>query len=240
MYTGFLNLLKWNDAQMKQKILIAEDEADIRNILKLYLESEGLEVVQAQDGEQALRMAQQEMPDLILLDVMMPNMDGFAVTQALRQYSQVPILILSARSQDADKILGLNLGADDYIAKPFNALEVVARVKAHLRRSQQGAASVINVNGLSLNAETCTVTKEGTLLALTPTEYKLLSVFMRSPGRIFTKVQLSEAVNGEYFESDENTIMVHISKLRDKIEDNPRKPARLVTIRGLGYRFEKT
>lgn len=225
---------------MKQKILIAEDEADIRNILKLYLESEGLEVVQAQDGEQALRMAQQEMPDLILLDVMMPNMDGFAVAQALRQYSQVPILILSARSQDADKILGLNLGADDYIAKPFNALEVVARVKAHLRRSQQGAASVINVNGLSLNAETCTVTKEGTLLALTPTEYKLLSVFMRSPGRIFTKVQLSEAVNGEYFESDENTIMVHISKLRDKIEDNPRKPARLVTIRGLGYRFEKT
>ena len=225
---------------MKQKILIAEDEADIRNILKLYLESEGLEVVQAQDGEQALRMAQQEMPDLILLDVMMPNMDGFAVTQALRQYSQVPILILSARSQDTDKILGLNLGADDYIAKPFNALEVVARVKAHLRRSQQGAAFVINVNGLSLNAETCTVTKEGTLLALTPTEYKLLSVFMRSPGRIFIKVQLSEAVNGEYFESDENTIMVHISKLRDKIEDNPRKPARLVTIRGLGYRFEKT
>lgn len=225
---------------MKQKILIAEDEADIRNILKLYLESEGLEVVQAQDGEQALRMAQQEMPDLVLLDIMMPKTDGFAVTQALRQYSQVPILILSARSQDTDKILGLNLGADDYIAKPFNALEVVARVKAHLRRSQQGAASVINVNGLSLNAETCTVTKEGTLLALTPTEYKLLSVFMRSPGRIFTKVQLSEAVNGEYFESDENTIMVHISKLRDKIEDNPRKPARLVTIRGLGYRFEKT
>ncbi len=225
---------------MKQRILIAEDEADIRNILKLYLESEGFEVVQAQDGDQALRMAQREMPDLILLDVMMPNMDGFAVTQALRQYSQVPILILSARSQDADKILGLNLGADDYIAKPFNALEVVARVKAHLRRGQQGAASVISINGLSLNAETCTVTKEGTLLALTPTEYKLLSVFMRSPGRIFTKVQLSEAINGEYFESDENTIMVHISKLRDKIEDNPRKPAKLVTIRGLGYRFEKT
>ena len=225
---------------MKQRILIAEDEADIRNILKLYLEIEGFEVVQAQDGDQALRMAQQEMPDLILLDVMMPNMDGFAVTQALRQYSQVPILILSARSQDADKILGLNLGADDYIAKPFNALEVVARVRAHLRRGQQTVSPVINLNGLTLNSETCTVTKDGTLLSLTPTEYKLLSVFMRSPGRIFTKVQLSEAINGEYFESDENTIMVHISKLRDKIEDNPRKPARLVTIRGLGYRFEKT
>ena len=219
---------------MKQRILIAEDEADIRNILKLYLESEGFEVVQAQDGEQALRMAQQEMPDLILLDVMIPKTDGFAVTQALRQYSQVPILILSARSQDADKILGLNLGADDYIAKPFNALEVVARVKAHLRRGQQTVSPVINLNGLTLNSETCTVTKDGTLLSLTPTEYKLLSVFMRSPGRIFTKVQLSEAINGEYFESDENTIMVHISKLRDKIEDNPRKTARLVTIRGLG------
>ena len=216
---------------MKQRILIAEDEADIRNILKLYLESEGFEVVQAQDGEQALRMAQQEMPDLILLDVMIPKTDGFAVTQALRQYSQVPILILSARSQDPDKILGLNLGADDYIAKPFNALEVVARVKAHLRRGQQTVSPVINLNGLTLNSETCTVTKDGTLLSLTPTEYKLLSVFMRSPGRIFTKVQLSEAINGEYFESDENTIMVHISKLRDKIEDNPRKPARLVTIR---------
>ena len=240
MHIAFRNLPKWNDEQLKQRILIAEDEADIRNILKLYLESEGFEVVQAQDGEQALRMAQQEMPDLILLDVMMPNMDGFAVTQALRQYSQVPILILSARSQDADKILGLNLGADDYIAKPFNALEVVARVKAHLRRGQQTVSPVINLNGLTLNSETCTVTKDGTLLSLTPTEYKLLSVFMRSPGRIFTKVQLSEAINGEYFESDENTIMVHISKLRDKIEDNPRKPARLVTIRGLGYRFEKT
>ena len=240
MHIAFRNLPKWNDEQMKQRILIAEDEADIRNILKLYLESEGFEVVQAQDGEQALRMAQQEMPDLILLDVMIPKTDGFAVTQALRQYSQVPILILSARSQDADKILGLNLGADDYIAKPFNALEVVARVKAHLRRGQQTVSPVINLNGLTLNSETCTVTKDGTLLSLTPTEYKLLSVFMRSPGRIFTKVQLSEAINGEYFESDENTIMVHISKLRDKIEDNPRKPARLVTIRGLGYRFEKT
>ena len=240
MHIAFRNLPKWNDEQLKQRILIAEDEADIRNILKLYLESEGFEVVQAQDGEQALRMAQQEMPDLILLDVMIPKTDGFAVTQALRQYSQVPILILSARSQDADKILGLNLGADDYIAKPFNALEVVARVKAHLRRGQQTVSPVINLNGLTLNSETCTVTKDGTLLSLTPTEYKLLSVFMRSPGRIFTKVQLSEAINGEYFESDENTIMVHISKLRDKIEDNPRKPARLVTIRGLGYRFEKT
>ena len=140
---------------------------------------------------------------------------------------------------DTDKILGLNLGADDYIAKPFNALEVVARVKAQLRRSQRVPPSCISINGLTLNTETCVVTKNDEPVLLTPTEYKMLSLLMRSPGRIFTKVQLSEAVNGVYFESDENTIMVHISKLREKIEDNPRKPARLVTIRGLGYRFEK-
>ena len=225
---------------MKQTILIAEDEADIRNILRLYLESENYEVLEAADGESAVAAVRSGSPDLVILDIMMPKLDGFAVVRAIRQQSDIPILILSAKGQDNDKILGLNLGADDYIVKPFNALEVVARVKAHLRRGQQGTASVICVNGLSLNAETCTVTKDGTLLTLTPTEYKLLSVFMRSPGRIFTKVQLSEAINGEYFESDENTIMVHISKLRDKIEDNPRKPARLVTIRGLGYRFEKT
>ena len=224
---------------MKQTILIAEDEKDIRNILRLYLESEGFEVIEAADGEEALAAARDQAPDLAILDVMMPRMDGFAVTRALRQRSDLPILILSARGQDNDKILGLNLGADDYIAKPFNALEVVARVKAQLRRSQRMLSAVISLGGLTLNTETCSVTKDGQPLALTPTEYRLLSVMMRSPGRIFTKVQLWEAVNGEYFQSDENTLLVHISKLREKIEDNPRSPARLVTVRGLGYRFEK-
>ena len=224
---------------MKRTILIAEDEADIRNILRLYLEGEGFQVVEAADGEQALDAARKHSPDLAILDVMMPKLDGLAVTRALRQQSDIPILILSAKGQDNDKILGLNLGADDYIVKPFNALEVVARVKAPLRRSDRAFSASIVLNGLSLNTETCSVLKEGEPVFLTPTEYKLLSLFMRSPGRIFTKVQLSQFLNGEYYETDDNTIMVHISKLREKIEDNPHKPARLVTVRGLGYRFEK-
>lgn len=224
---------------MERTILIAEDEADIRNILRLYLESEGYRVVEAADGEQALEAVREQAPDLAILDVMMPKLDGLAVTRALRQRSDIPILILSAKSQDNDKILGLNLGADDYIAKPFNALEVVARVKAQLRRSDRSISAAISLGGLTLNTETCSLLKEDQPISLTPTEYRLLSLFMRSPGRVFTKVQLSQALNGEYYETDDNTIMVHISKLRDKIEDNPRKPARLVTVRGLGYRFEK-
>ena len=224
---------------MKQTILIAEDEADIRNILRLYLESENYEVLEAADGEAAVAAVRQHIPDLVILDVMMPKLDGFSVVRAIRQLSEIPVLILSARNQDNDKILGLNLGADDYISKPFNALEVVARVRAHLRRSDRSHTSGFTVNGITLNPETCTVTRDGEPVLLTPTEYKLLSVLMRSPGRIFTRIQLSEAINGEYYENDDNTIMVHISKLRDKIEDNPRKPSRLVTIRGLGYRFEK-
>lgn len=223
---------------MKQKILIAEDEADIRNILRLYLESEGFQVIEAGDGQEALDAVREARPDLAILDVMMPRLDGLAVTRALRQYSDMPILILSAKSQDNDKILGLNLGADDYISKPFNPLEVVARVKAQLRRREHRFSPVISLGALSLNTETCSLTKGGEPVLLTPTEYRLLSVFMRSPGRIFTKVQLSEAINGQYFENDDNTIMVHISKLRDKIEDDPRHPQRLVTVRGLGYKFE--
>ena len=218
---------------MKQTILIAEDEADIRNILRLYLESENYEVLEAADGESAVAAVRNGSPDLVILDIMMPKLDGFAVVRAIRQQSDIPVLILSARNQDNDKILGLNLGADDYIAKPFNALE------AHLRRSDRSRTAVYSAGGLTLNPETCTVTKDGEPVPLTPTEYKLLSVLMRSPGRIFTRVQLSEAINGEYYENDDNTMMVHISKLREKIEDNPRKPARLVTVRGLGYRFEK-
>lgn len=224
---------------MKQTILIAEDEADIRNILRLYLESENYEVLEAADGESAVAAVRNGSPDLVILDIMMPKLDGFAVVRAIRQQSDIPVLILSARNQDNDKILGLNLGADDYIAKPFNALEIVARVKAYLRRSDRSRTAVYSAGGLTLNPETCTVTKDGEPVLLTPTEYKLLSVLMRSPGRIFTRVQLSEAINGEYYENDDNTMMVHISKLREKIEDNPRKPARLVTVRGLGYRFEK-
>ena len=136
---------------MKQTILIAEDEADIRNILRLYLESENYEVLEAADGESAVAAVRSGSPDLVILDIMMPKLDGFAVGRAIRQQSDIPVLILSARNQDNDKILGLNLGADDYIAKPFNALEIVARVKAHLRRSDRSRTAVYSVGGLTLN-----------------------------------------------------------------------------------------
>ena len=221
------------------RILFAEDERSLSRAVTALLEKNNYSVDPVYDGEEALAYLDAGNYDALILDIMMPKLDGFAVVRAIRQQSDIPVLILSARNQDNDKILGLNLGADDYIAKPFNALEIVARVKAHLRRSDRSRTAVYSAGGLTLNPETCTVTKDGEPVLLTPTEYKLLSVLMRSPGRIFTRVQLSEAINGEYYENDDNTMMVHISKLREKIEDNPRKPARLVTVRGLGYRFEK-
>lgn len=224
---------------MAQRILIAEDDADISNLLALYLKSEGYEVDIYENGALALEGARERMPDLAILDVMMPKMDGYELTSALRELSDLPILILSARDQVNDKILGLNFGADDYIAKPFNPLEIVARVRALLRRSSRMSSSVLTVGDLSLDTSACTLTRDGQTIPLTPTEYRILSVLMRSPGRIFTKVQLYEAVNGAYFESDDNTMMVHISKLRNKIEADPKNPSYIITIKGLGYKFEK-
>ncbi len=223
---------------MGTKILIAEDDGDIRGLLRLYLESEGFEVLEACDGAEALEKAAACAPELAILDVMMPRMNGFELTRALRRQSEIPILILSAKSQDADKILGLNLGADDYVAKPFNPMEVVARVKAQLRRTQREAGSVLSAGALTLDAARCELRRGGELIPLTPTEYKLLSLLMRSPGRVFTKAQLYEGVAGEYFESSDVTMMVHISNLREKLEEDPRKPRHIITIRGLGYKFE--
>ena len=224
---------------MKQTILIAEDDADIRALLKLYLESEGYAVIETEDGAAALAKAREHTPDMAILDVMMPRMNGFELTRALRKRSDIPILILSAKNQDSDKILGLNLGADDYISKPFNPVEIVARVKAQLRRASMAADAEISVRDLTLDTACFTLTKKGRQVFLTPTEYKILAQLMRAPGRIFTKVQLYEGINGEYFESDDNTMMVHISKLREKIEDDPKNPKYILTVRGLGYKIEK-
>ena len=224
---------------MAPLILIAEDDADIRDLLRLYLEGEGFRVLEAEDGNQALELARAHSPDMAILDIMMPGLNGFALTRALRQYSQLPILILSAKSQDNDKILGLNLGADDYIAKPFNPVEIVARVKAQLRRAARSSSDVITVLELSLDTAAFQLTKSGVPIPLTPMEYKILALFMRSPGRIFTKIQLYEGAIGNYFEGDDNTMMVHISKLREKIEDDPRNPRYIITVRGLGYKLEK-
>ncbi len=220
-------------------ILIAEDDGDIRGLLKLYLEGEGFRVLEADNGADALTMAREQTPDMAILDIMMPRMNGFELTRALRKYSDVPILILSAKSQDNDKILGLNLGADDYIAKPFNPVEIVARVKAQLRRAARAGGDTLQVGDLTLNTATFQLTKGDRAILLTPMEYKILALLMRSPGRIFTKIQLYEGAIGAYFEGDDNTMMVHISKLREKIEDDPKNPSRIITVRGLGYKLEK-
>ena len=223
---------------MPKTILIAEDDADIRALLRLYLESEGFAVREAADGKTALDIALRESPDAALLDVMMPGMDGFQLTRALRRTSDIPVLILSAKSQDNDKILGLNLGADDYIAKPFNPMEVVARLKAQLRRAGGGPRTLLTVGDLTLDTAAMQLTQNGCPVPLTPTEYKILAQLMAAPGRIFTKVQLYEGIAGEYFESNDNTMMVHISKLREKIGDDPKNPRYIITIRGLGYKIE--
>lgn len=223
---------------MAKTILIAEDDADIRAVLRLYLESEGFRVVESADGKAALAAALRESPDAAILDVMMPEMNGYELTRALRRTSDIPLLILSAKSEDNDKILGLNLGADDYIAKPFNPMEVVARVKAHLRRAGGSRRESLTVGALTLDTDAMQLYKDGQPVALTPTEYKILAQLMRAPGRIFTKVQLYEGIAGEFFESNDNTMMVHISKLREKIEDDPKNPRYIITIRGLGYKIE--
>ena len=220
-------------------ILIAEDDADIRSLLRLYLEGEGFEVLEAEDGERALELARAHAPDMAILDVMMPKMNGLELTRTLRKSSDIPILILSAKSQDNDKILGLNLGADDYIAKPFNPVEIVARVKAQLRRAARSGGDVLIVGELTLDTASFQLTKRGKPILLTPMEYKILALLMRSPGRIFTKIQLYEGAVGNYFEGDDNTMMVHISKLREKIEDDPKNPRTIITVRGLGYKLEK-
>ncbi|MBQ9907263.1 MAG: response regulator transcription factor [Oscillospiraceae bacterium] len=229
---------------MSETILIAEDDADIQEILKLYLENAGFHVIRAADGNQAFEKICSEHPDLALVDIMMPGMNGYELTKRVRAKSNIPIIIISAMNADSDKILGLDIGADDYITKPFNPLEVVARVKSNLRRfyqldnGQQNGGDLLRVGALSLDPKKFSVTKDGTEIALTPTEFKILMMLMEHPGRVFTKMQIYERINGEYFESDDNTMMVHISKLRDKIGDDSKNPVYLKTIRGLGYKIE--
>jgi DNA-binding response OmpR family regulator len=232
---------------MGKRILIADDEKEIVEILKLYLENEGHEIVETYDGIDALGKLQTNEVDLAVVDIMMPGMDGFNLTKRIREIKNIPVIILSARSEDKDKILGLGLGADDYIIKPFNPLEVVARVNAQLRRfytlnrdpEKETQEDKLCVGPFTLNKRSCTFYKDETEIQLTSTEYKILMMLMEEPGRVFTKVQIYENVRGDYFDGDDNTIMVHISKIREKIEDEPSAPKYLKTIRGIGYRFDK-
>ncbi|AIQ68910.1 response regulator transcription factor [Paenibacillus graminis] len=229
---------------MSQTVLIVDDEREVVDLLKLYIENEGYNVLEAFDGKEALELARKHAIHLIVLDIMMPDCDGLQVVKELRQSLSVPVIFLSARVQDHDKILGLNLGADDYMTKPFNPLEVVARIQAQLRRYQYlhtecaVVSEVLEIGSLMLDKAGCQLHKNGRLITLTSIEYKLLLHFMENPGRVFTKRQLLDRVWQQWF-GDDNTLLVYISKLRDKIEDDPRKPVYLTTIRGLGYRFEK-
>lgn len=228
---------------MNRTILIVEDEDNIRNLLRMHLLKENYNVLTASDGEEALEIFSSNNVHLILLDIMLPKQDGFSVLQRIRNVSRVPIILLTARVEDHDKVLGLGLGADDYVCKPFSIIEIVSRVKAHLRRYTEYATNqsnnIIRNGDLSLDLHSFELKKSDRIIDLLPKELKLLTLFMQNLDKVFTKQQLYESVWGVSYIGDANTIMVHISNLRDKIEDNPKKPRYLKTIRGLGYRLVK-
>ena len=227
-------------------ILVCDDDKEIVEAIEIYLTQEGYQVLKAYDGMQALKMLETETVHLLILDVMMPRLDGIRATLKIRETNSIPIIILSAKSEDADKILGLNIGADDYMTKPFDPLEVVARVNSALRRfyrlngepESKNENHILKVGDLVLDTQTLALKKREEEIFLTPMEYKILALFMKNPGMIFTKVQIYENTCGEYVESDDNTIMVHISNLREKIEENPKNPQYIKTIRGVGYKIE--
>jgi DNA-binding response OmpR family regulator len=228
------------------RILVADDERDIRNLVKISLEENGYSVLAAQDGKEAWGIFTSHDVQLAILDVMMPVMDGFTLLRKMREHSTIPVILLTARTDDVDKVLGLGLGADDYIEKPFSITELVARVGAQLRRSTEYSspkgkpAVCITYRNLSIDKEKCCVYKNGVPLELGAKEYKLLLHFMEHPERVFTKRQLYQAVWEEDYYFDDNTIMVHISRIRNRIEDDPQNPQYLKTIRGIGYKLHYT
>ena len=226
-------------------ILVADDDPDIREILRLYLENAGYRVVEAADGQEALEAIGAQHVDLCLLDIMMPRMDGYQALKHIRQDSPMPVIIISAKGQDPEKILGLDLGADDYLVKPFNPLEAVARVRSNLRRAYDlgtpdaGNASreVLRVRDLELDIAACALTCAGKPVELTPVELRILTLLMEHPGRVFTKQQIYEHAWNEPYVAADNSVMVCMSKLRAKLSDDP--AAYIATIRGLGYRMER-
>jgi DNA-binding response OmpR family regulator len=227
-------------------ILIADDEVDIRNLIKLSLEENGYTVFPAQNGREALDILTAEKIDLAILDVMMPVMDGFNLLRKIREQSTIPVIFLTARTDDMDKILGLGLGADDYISKPFSVAELIARVGAQLRRSNEYLShakknsEIITYADLAIDKEKCCAFKNGEPIELGAKEYKLLLYFLENPERVFTKRQLYNAVWDEEYYFDDNTIMVHISRIRNRIEDDPQNPRYLKTVRGIGYKLHYT
>ena len=230
----------------KPLILVVEDDVPVRNLITITLKTHGYRYLTAGTGDGAVIETSSHNPDVVLLDLGLPDMDGVDVIRKIRTWSNLPIIVISARSEDTDKIDALDAGADDYLTKPFNPLEVVARVKAILRRSYEfkldevrKSKEVLKVGELVLDEETVSLTKNGEEIQLTPTEFKILALLMSNPGRVYTKVQIYENINGEYFKNDDGALMVHIYRIREKIEADSKNPMYLKTVRGLGYKIEK-
>lgn len=225
-------------------ILVCDDEKDIVLALKIYLEPEGYRVLEAYNGQEALDILDREQVHLILLDIMMPKMDGISTVSKLREYSNVPVILLTAKSEDTDKVLGLNIGADDYITKPFNPLEVLARVRSQLRRymrlgGSSSGESTLNIGGLSLDDGSKDVTVDGEPVSLTPTEYEILKLLMNNPGRVFSPREIYKLVWKDEPYGAESTVAVHIRHLREKVEINPAEPRYIKAVWGQGYKMER-
>jgi len=224
---------------MSQKILVVDDELDIVKVVRAYLEQSGFRVITASDGEQALAMFRHEQPDLIVLDLNLPKMDGLDVCRAIRRDSNVPIIMLTARVDETDRLIGLEIGADDYIVKPFSPREVVARVRTVLRRSTPAAEqpSLITVGALSIDPLKHEVQMQNRSIDLTPSEFNILLAMAAQPGRAFSRMELLDAAQGESYEGYERSIDVHIKNLRQKLGDEPRDPMYILTVYGVGYKF---
>lgn len=228
----------------KYNLLVVDDDTQIREALEIYLKNEDMEVFTASNGLEALDILEEEDIHLIILDVMMPHMDGIKATHKIRESRNIPIIMLSAKNEDHDKILGLHVGADDYVTKPFNPLELIARVKSQLRRytnlgPYQASEDEIHIRGLVLNKSSKTVSVDGEEVRLTATEYKILELLMENKGRIFSIEEIYEKVWKEPFYNAENTVSVHIRRIREKIEINPKDPKYLKVVWGIGYKVEK-
>lgn len=228
----------------KYNVLVVDDEDEIRDAIEIYLKSEDINILKAKDGIDALELIEENDIHLIILDIMMPRMDGIKATFKIRESKNIPIIMLSAKSEDTDKILGLNVGADDYVTKPFNPLELVARVRSQLRRymsfgSGKESSDEINVRGLVLNKSTKTVEVDEEEVRLTAIEYKILELLMENKGRVFSIEEIYERVWNEPCYNAENTVAVHIRRIREKIEINPKEPKYLKVVWGIGYKIEK-
>ncbi len=228
------------------KILVCDDDKEIVEAIEIYLTQDGHQVLEAYDGIEAVEILKKESVDLLIMDIMMPRMDGIRATLKIREKHNIPIIILSAKSEDADKILGLNIGADDYITKPFNPLELVARVKSHLRRYMQLGSTAIKeseaiytVGGLAINDDLKEVTVDGEPVKLTPIEYNILLLLVKHQGKVFSIDQIYENIWNENAVGVNNTLAVHIRHIREKIEINPKEPRYLKVVWGVGYKIEK-